>query len=1250
MRRGSSDSNGTPQPRSAVSPGDQPSSRHVKSSNPELAPSGIVGIGASAGGLAALKSLLAKVPADSNLAFVVVTHLSAEFKSHLAELLQPHTAIPVQQVTETVEIQKNHVYVIPPNANLDTIDSHLRLSKLEENRVERAPIDHFFRTLARMHGPLAVGVVLTGTGSDGTLGLRDIKQEGGLVIVQDPAEAEYDGMPQSAIASGTIDLILPLNEIPDAIANYIRTEPKLPQLDDGAAEARVSQMLQKVFAQLRARTNRDFSRYKRSTIMRRVQRRTQLCQLEDFGDYLELLRKQPEEATILSDDLLITVTNFFRDPEVFQILETKIIPELFKNRTAEDEIRIWSVGCATGEEVYSLVMLLLEEAGRRDFSPRLQVFASDLHERSLQRAREGFYPGDIETDVSAERLKRFFTKESGGYRIRKELRETVVFAPHNLLSDPPFSRMDLIACRNVLIYLQRDVQRDIIELFHYALRPEGVLLLGTSETVEAGELFRTLDKKHCLFRKRNVPIPEPRLPVFPTARALLAPSKGPRQRASEPAAYGTLHQALLESYAPPSALISADDKLLHLSHNAGRFFLQPGGELTANIFKLIREELRMELRAGLQAVRSGRSIHKTKPVPVRFNGDSGIFELILQAAPQQEGFVLLVFNEAEQTAEGLRKTRPKENQPTPEEAALNAREEGLERELEVVQQRYQALIEEYETSQEEMKAANEEMQSTNEELRSTLEELETSKEELQSMNEELQTVNQENRHKVEELAQLSSDLQNLMAATEIATLFLDRKLRILRFTPKIGELFNVRLTDRGRPLSDLTHRLGYDNLINDASSVLKTLIPVEREVSDTQDRWYLTRVLPYRSAEDRIEGVVITFVEITDRKRAEARLRESETQLSTELAAMKRLYQVVVKLSASHEVTAAMEDVLDAAIELSGAKTGNVQLLHRGRNKLEIVAARGLSREFLDHFREVSAEDGSACARVLGSREQVTIEDVAKDKAFARHLRSLEENGLCAVHSVPLVSRDEKVIGVLSIHYPQPHSPSERVRSFLDLYARQAADFIDRKAGEDHQRMLVAELNHRVKNSLAMVMSVAEQTLRNCNSLEEFRTSYLGRLEALAQVHRLLTAHNWRGVSLSELVAAVSEPYTQTGGPALRMRGPRLTINSRTAQTLYLLLYELASNAAKYGALSVPEGLVNVTWDVQRSANGELDTLRLSWEELDGPAVKAPQRRGFGSKLIEKTLSYELGGETKLEFKESGVCCEVSVPLPVDSP
>ena len=831
----------------------------------------IVGIGASAGGLNALKEFFRHVREDSGLAYVIVVHLSPEHKSVLAELLQPHIKMPIWQVKKSEELKPNHVYVIPPNANLKTIDTHLRLSQLEKNRSERAPIDYFFRTLGKNHGKNSIGVILTGTGSDGTLGIKEIKAYGGLAIVQDPMEAEYDGMPRSAIASGIIDLILPLKEIPTHIISYAQTTPRISFLQKGKEPGtEENKLVQKILAQLRARTGRDFSRYKLSTIIRRMERRMQIYQVEELIDYLELLRKNPEEAQTLSDDFLINVTSFFRDKQVFEYLGENIIPKILKKRKPDEQVRVWSVGCSTGEEAYSLAIMFMEAVKEMDTPPSVQIFASDLHEVSLKKAREGFFPGDIKADVSSDRLTRFFTREDGGYRIRKELREMVIFTPHNLLNDPPFSKLDMLVCRNLLIYLQKGVQKDVFELMHYSLLPNSYLILGPSESIDNAELFSVENKDISVYIRKNVDGPEPRLPVFPKIRSRT------KEEISEmkPADYvtvGEMHHKLVERFGPPSLLLSTDYQLIHVSETAGRYLQMPGGQPSRDIFRLIRKEMALELRTAIHASKENKK--SVRSLPIHFSIDGIKKQVFLSARVIEESSdeaILVMFEEYDEPLFSVQKIKV-----TKTNDLLIKRTEILEKELSEKRQQVQTVIEEYETSREEMKASNEELQSANEELRSTMEELETSKEELQSVNEELTTLNQENRHKVEELSQLSDDLQNLLAATDIATLFINRDLRIMRYTPKLSELFNIRPADHGRPISDITNRLGY-NLVADAKKVLDKLLTIENEISDERNNFYLTRLMPYRSSEDKIDGVVITFIDITERKHSEIKIKKSE--------------------------------------------------------------------------------------------------------------------------------------------------------------------------------------------------------------------------------------------------------------------------------------------------------------------------------------------------------------------------------------
>ncbi len=836
-------------------------------------PYAVVGIGASAGGLAALKALFSEVSPDSGFAYVVVMHLSPEHESQLAGVLQPHCRIPATQVTEPVRIERDHIYIIPPNANLEQIDTHLRLAKLEDQVSKRRTIDHFFRTLSDSTATASVGVLLSGTGSDGTLGLREIKASGGLTVAQDPNEAEYDAMPRSAIAAGVVDFVRPSRAIPTLLTT-LRGAVAAPvhQSDDDSLSDADRDALQRILRQVGTRTGHSFSDYKTSTVLRRINRRMRLLQVESLEAYLGELERRQDEPALLLDDLLLTVTQFFRDGEVFQELQ-ECLRELIKTKQPRDTLRVWSVGCSTGEEAYSLGMLLLEESEGRGDDLRIQIFATDLHESSLNVARVGRYPEGIVDDLSPERLQRFFVEESSTYLVSQRLRELIVFSPHNLLQDPPFSQLDLIVCRNLMIYLQRDIQQEVFGLFHYALKPEGLLVLGSSESLDSRlDLFMAERKSHNIYRRRGVPTRELKLPTFLASRRGAIPHRTsavdhPRRAQS----YGLVHEQVVERYAPPSVLIDPNNDIVHYSAGAGRFLRQPGGEPTGNILKLVREPLRVELLAALHA--AARSEGPVSPRPVRWLADGEEETVLVRVRPATEpelrGFVLVIFDDLEGSAQARAVEGPSADPIVAE----------LESELEATRSSWQATIEEYETSQEEMMASNEELQSANEELRSTMEELETSREELQSMNEELVTLNQENRHRVEELSEVTGDLRNLLAVSDVATLFLDRDLRIVRFTPHVADLFSILASDRGRPLADLTHRLGESDLNERARRILADLIPQEVEIRAEDGRYYILRLVPYRTADDRIDGVVITFVDVTRLKETEGALRRLATSL-----------------------------------------------------------------------------------------------------------------------------------------------------------------------------------------------------------------------------------------------------------------------------------------------------------------------------------------------------------------------------------
>jgi two-component system, chemotaxis family, CheB/CheR fusion protein len=840
----------------------------------------VVGIGASAGGLAALQAFFSALSPDTGMAFVVVTHLHPEHESHMAELLQSHTGMPTKQVKEKLKVEPNHVYVIPPNRSILMADSHLETVQFKEPRGRRTPIDHFFRSLASGHSE-SIAVILSGGGTDGSVGVKDIKEKGGLILVQHPTDAEYDSMPRAALSTGLADVVLPAAQLAEKLVEYGRHRPQIPH-DPGQLSKQEVETLQRILAQVHARTGHDFNQYKRSTILRRVERRMQLNGFTTLEAYLDYLRHNANEAQAMFNDILIGVTNFFRDRDSWVALEENVIPALFDTKKSEDGIRVWSIGCATGEEAYSVAILLFEYASNLDFRPHIQVFASDLDENSIAHAREGLYPAAIEADVSPERLERFFTSEGEYYRVKSEIRESVLFTNHNVLRDPPFTRQDLIACRNVLIYLQREVQDNVFDIFHYALNPGGYLFLGSSESAEhLPERFNVLNKPHRLYQARPWNGERPHIPAMPV---FLGQGRrdGERYRVTRPPPTRFLeeefpakeHHRALESNAPPSILINETSLVVHLSETAGRYLLQPKGPITGELLKLVRPELQLELRTAIFRAFEKNRATLSRPVFVQFNGHPR--RVILAVRPrlettarsrEQERQALVVFleDELDELVEGKEaKTHPLRDEAERDEMVVR-----LDAEVQRLREQLQITIEEYDSSNEEMKAANEELQSINEEYRSATEELETSKEELQSLNEELQTVNIDMRSKLQELARAHEELETVLGATEIGILFLDRELRIQRFTAGMSNLFNIMPGDRGRPIRHLTHKMRYDGLTDEAEQVLRKLVPAEHEVQTENDDWFLMRLRPYRTTEDKIQGVVISFVDVNKLKKAE---------------------------------------------------------------------------------------------------------------------------------------------------------------------------------------------------------------------------------------------------------------------------------------------------------------------------------------------------------------------------------------------
>lgn len=856
----------------------------------------VVGIGASAGGIEALKRFFDAMPAENGMAFVIVLHLLPEHESNLPAILQSYTRMPVTGVIDSVAIQPNHVYVISPNQNLLMDDGCLRTMAVTRPYGRHVAIDEFLRSLAEVHREHAVAIILSGADSDGAVGVARIKATGGVAIAQLPEDAEHDAMPRCAIDSGVIDWVLPVSEMPQKLlelvsnAAIIQLPPAQPAESEEAAanpvvlSPPVEQALRHIFTILQQHTGHSFHHYKRATVLRRLERRLQVNRLPNLPAYQQYLTQHPEEVPKLLQDMLIGVTNFFRDRRAFDTLEREVIPRIFEQTKSAEPLRAWSVGCSTGEEAYSIAMLFAEQNAAGTKPRTIQIFASDIDEHAIEIARHGMYPQSIEVDVIPGRLHQHFVKEDKRYRIKREIREMVTFASHNILHDPPFSKIDLIVCRNLLIYLNRDIQKKVFEILHYALYPNGYLFLGSAETADvAPDLFTAVDTKYRIYRTLpskpsflNV-VPEPAIRTLQNKPVSLTKEEVLQQ--STPG--DSLQWRLLEAYDLAGVVIDDKNAVLYATTAGGAFLHYPGGEPTRDILAVIDPALRLDLQTGLFHARQTRQNVTTRyiPLPSKNNGTAVRIRIQPGKGGQNGTFSILLLLEEEQDIEA-----PVAISDVASDSEVVAR---LQQELQHNREELQSAVSQYATALENARSANEEMQSINEELRSATEELETSKEELQSINEELSTVNVELKLKVEETAKAHDDLQNFVAATGIATIFIDRARRIRSYTKSTVKLFNLIANDIGRPLADITCQLDYPEIEEDIAQVFDHLQPVEREVRSKHGEWYIARLLPYRTADDRIAGLVLCFIDISTRKNAEERLLRSEQRMRLVAASTK---------------------------------------------------------------------------------------------------------------------------------------------------------------------------------------------------------------------------------------------------------------------------------------------------------------------------------------------------------------------------
>lgn len=843
----------------------------------------VVGIGASAGGLEAFEQFFTNMRPDAGIAFVLVQHLDPTHKSILTELVKRYTTMNVLEVEDAMPLEPNSVFVIPPNRYMAIFNGRLHLLEPTEVPGLRTPIDYFFRSLAEDQKERAICIVLSGTGTEGALGLRAVKGEGGMAMVQDPESAKYDGMPRNAVATGLADYVLSPPKMPEQLISYV--EHALLKLPAKAAKPlpKENDLLDKVFLLVRTRTGHDFSNYKHNTILRRIDRRMAVHQITRLSDYVRFMQTDPRETDTLFKELLIGVTSFFRDKEAFEVLKEKAISKVFEQRTTEQPIRIWVPGCATGEEAYSIAMLCREAMATLNREFCVQVFATDIDNDAIETARQGLYPASISVDVPQETLERYFAKEDNVHRVRKEIRDMVVFALQNVITDPPFSKMDLISCRNLLIYLGGELQRKVLPLFHYSLRKGGYLFLGSSETIgEFSDYFSVENRKWKLFKRKESDVyecPVPPIPLTPTTGLKeIGPGVETEQAPHRPNLRHIAEGIILSDYGPSAVIINEKNEILYVLGRTGKYLEPTTGRFPSDILAMAREGLKLELATAIRKASVQRTTAQSPRLSVKTNGRDQLINLVVKPISEpasMKGTLIVIFEDIppEEVAE------PGEAGAKPDEAVDHPRIRQLEQELRSTKEYLQTTIEELETANEELKSTNEELQSSNEELQSTNEELETSKEELQSVNEELTTVNSEHQQKIEELSKTSNDLNNLLASTEVGTIFLDKNLHIQRFTPSVTDFINLIHTDVGRPIGHIVSNIEYDGLLDDAKEVLRKLVPREVEVKTRDDRWYQMRVLPYRTTENVIDGVVVTYVDITERKRTEDSLRKAHDEL-----------------------------------------------------------------------------------------------------------------------------------------------------------------------------------------------------------------------------------------------------------------------------------------------------------------------------------------------------------------------------------
>lgn len=1441
----------------------------------------IVGIGASAGGLDAYKTLLQSLPANSGAAYILVQHLDPNHESMMADLLGRQTKMKVVQAENEMPLSPNAVYVIPPGKFIRLIDHGLFLDEPVEEKGIRLSIDYFFRSLAETRGEKSIAIVLSGTGSDGTLGIREIKAAGGMVMVQKPEDAEYDGMPRSAIATGAVDFVVPVKEMGGRLIQFLRHPYLRKDTPDTGLSDQAPDGFKDILRMLRKQTDYDFRSYKKGTVERRIQRRMGLRQIKDLGEYVEHLRQTPEEVHLLFRDLLIGVTRFFREPDAWEAFGSEVVDPLVAKKPKGSTIRAWVPGCASGEEAYTLAMVLYDRIERQNGQVGVQIFATDLNDRAIEMARAGRYSSAISTDVPEHLLKRYYTEEDDTLRVNKRLRESVVFATQNVISDPPFSKLDLITCRNLMIYLEADVQQRMIEMFHFALADGGHLFLGNSENAERpGRLFVPVDKTHRIYRRSDVA-------TLRTGSFPVVPS-GKRRTAQETERGSLVHSTgvdqarrqLMERFVPASVLVDRTLEVLYFHGQVRNYLDFPTGEPTRQLPDMALSGIRTKLRAVLNAVLAGKSRADAIAERVPRNGHHVSVEIVAESLNDEDGDsrILVYFSDASEPRDADAEMQAREDARSSASPEERDQVTLLEYELQSTREDLQSTIEEMETANEELKASNEEVMSMNEELQSTNEELETSREELQSLNEELSTVNSQLEDKIDEVERTNNDLTNLLVSTDIGVIFLDTDLLIRRFTPAMRDIMRIIDGDIGRPAEDIAMRAKDAALISDARRSLDKLTEIEAEITTEESRHLIRRLRPYRTSENRIEGVVVTYTDVTNLQKArnEARLREQQQQAVAELGraalgnnpitdvfdlavsevathlgarfvkilqldedkraltivsglgwneglvgtakvhsgvksqagyTLERSSPVVVRdfreekrftapeLLKDHHILCGASVIIgpveapwgvlgahESDLERCGFDVDDINFLQSVAHVLWLVisqeqAVANMERErtqlrnltnalpirfaVLDgsgrfEFVNKAYEAGGHAASEIEGKRQSELVDAGYFAKVEPHVRSVlagnaetfeaelpQDNGAEPytelVSYVPRVDENGDVTGFYSAsiditemkrlerdlaeRFDQYRTLGDSIpfgvwitdpdgkiiyvsQSFLDLvgmsleetqefgWIRSLAeetrdetaslweqtrksganwqkehriigadgaayhvlalgrpvhneagqitswvglnlDITERKEEEERLGVVSAELDHRVKNILATVKTIARMTGRTATSVEDYSQALEARIQAMAVAHKFLSEANWRGMNLRDLIETELAPYLSQHQEKIEVVGPDFLLAPSMVQPFALALHELTTNAAKYGALKQDEGHLAIEWRV----NGRLE---LMWNETGLSAVETPMTTGFGTTLLTRILAAQ-DVAVRLEYRDSGLRARMTV-------